>query len=556
MKKQLYRGFVQLLFFIFNLQRFVDCSICETCICAESGPARVVNCRGKRLEGNNIFRFDLLMFDEEPRLAALNLAENGLSVLPVDMFRNLNNLKVLNLSENYIENIPDEAFDHLQSLEELDLSKNNLTTLTNRVLERVTNIELLDLSSNRISELDPAINLLTRLIHLDLSHNNLENLPNGSLKTLTELRHLDLSFNKIVSLGEDNLSHLNNLTSLLLNNNHLVYLSPHELPVSIEHLNVGYNMISAIPNTLVNLKILEVYYNEIRELDAETFGFSEIESLNISGNKLTSYPDLKLKKLNVLDLSFNQLPTIPESISNENLPNLSLLVISGNPIRDLKFNSELRLRSFVAQSLDLLENIDEGAFAKLGSPAADECLNLTISKNEKLTFIQENAFNDLNLCSLDLSSNNLMSVSPLIINSKNNLTKNYSIDLQSNPFHCDCSLQWMLLELLPKLYTMNPELLENLRCATPPNLKNRRMVHWYKWKEEVFCEDSQILVSKSSVQTAGVMERNNGTIKIESSTGMLAALIGAAVVLSMLVAIGIVLARRIAVRRSRRNRRF
>lgn len=82
-----------------------------------------------------------------------------------------------------------------------------------------------------------------------------------------------------------------------------------------------------------------------------------------------------------------------------------------------------------------------------------------------------------------------------------------------------------------------------------------RMVHWYKWKEQVFCKDSQILVPKI-VQAAGVISGGGGSIKIESSTEMLAVLIGAVVGLSMLVIIGLVLARRIAVQRSRRNRRF
>lgn len=94
------------------------------------------------------------------------------------------------------------------------------------------------------------------------------------------------------------------------------------------------------------------------------------------------------------------------------------------------------------------------------------------------------------------------------------------------------------------------------RCASPPDLKDMRMVHWYKWRDQVFCKESQVLVSKLDLQAAGVMSGSTESVRIESSTGMLAVLIGAAVVLAMLVTVGIVLARRIAVRRSRRNRRF
>lgn len=37
------------------------------------------------------------------------------------------------------------------------------------------------------------------------------------------------------------------------------------------------------------------------------------------------------------------------------------------------------------------------------------------------------------------------------------------IDLQGNPLACNCSLQWMLNDLLPQLYVINPSILNNLR---------------------------------------------------------------------------------------------
>lgn len=65
---------------------------------------------------------------------------------------------------------------------------------------------------------------------------------------------------------------------------------------------------------------------------------------------------------------------------------------------------------------------------------------------------------------LDLSGNNLSSVSPVLIKSKNDSAYgNFVINLQNNPFHCDCSLQWILVDLVPTLYKMNPELLDELK---------------------------------------------------------------------------------------------
>ncbi|XP_046734360.1 leucine-rich repeat neuronal protein 3-like [Diprion similis] len=557
MKGHRYWNFIGLLLVTCNLHGSAECSMCETCICTSTDSAWIVNCQGKRLEDNNHHRFDLLMFDEEPRLSVLNLAENGMNFLPTDMFTNLVNLETLNLSRNHLQEIPETAFDQLQSLTDLDLSHNNLTALPERIITKITKLQRLNLSQNQLSVLDPDLKLLTNLTWLDVSHNNIQSLENGSLQSLTQLEYLDLSFNRIDSLGENNVIHLTQLATLTLNNNHLVYLSPHEFPVSIINLNVGYNMITNVPETLINLQTLDMAYNEIVELNDNLLSLVRVESLNFSGNKLTDFPNVKLEKLDTLDLSFNKLSVVPETIKNENLPQLSTLVISGNPIRELKFNSKLNLHWLIARSLELVESIDEDALSNLDDEKSEGCLNLIISQNKRLTQIDANAFRDVNLCSLDLSSNNLSSISPGLIKLQNNtgLLK-YSVNLQSNPFHCDCPLQWMLVELIPKLYDAYPQLLDDLKCASPPDRKDMRMIHWYKWKDQVFCEDSQILVSKVVVEAAGVMSQSSQTIKIESSTGMLAALIGAAVVLSMLVTIGIVSARRIAMKRSRRNRRF
>lgn len=347
-----------------------------------------------------MLNFDLLMFDEEPKLSNLDLAENEMFVLPSDIFRNLVNLKTLNLSKNNIQEIPINVFNYLESLIELDLSVNNLTNFSETIILKVANLEQLNLRKNQLSELDPSIKVMTNLTWLDVSYNNLSVLTNESFKTLTKLKHLDLSFNRISFIGVDTLIHLTQLTSLNLNNNHLVYLSSRELPTSITSLKVGYNMIRIVPNWLMNLQSLEIEYNQISEFNAEEISFTQIESLNFSGNKLTDFPAVKLVKLDTLDLSFNQISVLPETLKTENLPKLSTLVISGNPMRDLKFNSELKLKWLIARSMDLLERLDEGAFTKLAGNTPQDCLNLTISQNKRLTFVHENAFVEVNICSV------------------------------------------------------------------------------------------------------------------------------------------------------------
>lgn len=351
------------------------------------------------MDGGSTLNFDLLLFDEEAQMIDLNLSENKLSVLPTDMFRNLRDLKTLNMSDNQLEEIPPEAFEHLESLTVLDLSHNVLSSMTEALFSKIKGLEFLNVRNNKLKELDPAVQSLANLTWLDASHNAIESLDNVSFAT-SELKHLDLSFNGIVSLGEDNLVRLTKLVTLNLNNNRLVYLSPHELPVSVSSLNAGYNMIAVIPETLINLRILNVEYNKISVLDGNMTSFGKLESFNVSGNELTDFPNVALESLETLDLSFNRLTAVPDSLNAENFPVLSTLVISGNPIRELRFNSELNLELLVARSLDLLENIEEGAFNKLGSLEPDGCLNLTISGNKRLEKIHAKAFEDVNVCAV------------------------------------------------------------------------------------------------------------------------------------------------------------
>lgn len=63
---------------------------------------------------------------------------------------------------------------------------------------------------------------------------------------------------------------------------------------------------------------------------------------------------------------------------------------------------------------------------------------------------------------MDLSNNKLENLSPNIIMADGVKLK-YGVDLQGNPFKCNCSLQWMLNDLVPWIYSLNPELLNNLR---------------------------------------------------------------------------------------------
>lgn len=80
------------------------------------------------------------------------------------------------------------------------------------------------------------------------------------------------------------------------------------------------------------------------------------------------------------------------------------------------------------------------------------------------------------------------------------------------------------------------------------------MIHWYKWKKEVFCDDPSHLTEKMTVNIASVS--NEQVVTFETSFGMIVVLATAITVLTILTIIGILLTRRMLAKRIRINRRF
>lgn len=81
------------------------------------------------------------------------------------------------------------------------------------------------------------------------------------------------------------------------------------------------------------------------------------------------------------------------------------------------------------------------------------------------------------------------------------------------------------------------------------------MVHWYQWKEAIFCNATRLYSAKITAETLEVLARSS-SITLQTSNGMILVLIAAVIVLLVLVIVGIVLAKRVASRRTRINRRL
>ncbi|XP_019882150.2 chaoptin-like [Camponotus floridanus] len=529
------------------------CDICKICKCVSNIEA-IIDCHNRHLGINEDFNFNnLFTLDLPQTLEKLILSKNNIVFFPTNELKNLKYLKKLDLSQNNLSNIQSDIFKNLNDLEDLNYSHNLLWHFDISIINMDSSLSKFNLSHNQINSLEKSSeNTITKLKVFDVSHNNLTNLTNlvNFFNCLPELEYLDLSFNQLSTLPPKSLLYLQHLKILYINNNHLLDLNLQNLPLSLLELYAGNNFINHLLLQKSSIHILNIQNNCISNIYKNLTLLEELKNLNINGNSLSEFPDVFLKDLDTLDLSFNNLTIIPETISVKNFPNLRILKVNGNRLKDVKIRSELRLKRFEINFVKTIEEIGKETFLMLREREND-CINITISNNIKLNIIEKNVFQHMNICSLDLS-NNCFAHLPSELFDVNVSNAKYLINLQGNPFICDCSLQWMLNILVPKLYLMRPSLLEDLRCAGPPPLTDRRMVHWYKWKGNVFCNNTSHFAEKMIFASIS----NKQIVKFEISPGMIVALAMALFVLAILTTIGILLTQRIIVKKRRFNRRF
>lgn len=535
------------------------CDICKTCVCfnSQSNAGPIIDCHDRHLGTNEVLNFDLFTLDKHRPLNKLILSKNDMTLLPINELKNLKHLKRLDLSQNKLDNINSDILENLNELEDLDCSNNLLWGFDISILN-VSSLLKLNLSHNRINNLEKSTeNAITKLKVFDVSHNDLVDL--NFLEVMPELEYLNLSFNKLITLPVSSLFYMQHLKILRVNNNQLFSLNFQNLPLSLLELYTENNLINTVSFQKSSIHTLHIQNNNISNIHNNLTLLEELKNLNISTNFLSDFPDVFLNSLETLDVSFNYLTIIPETISVKNFPSLRILKVNGNQLKDIKIRSELNLEIFEMKFINTIEKIDEDTFLMLKEKRND-CINLIISSNTKLNIIEENVFQHMNICSLDLSNNNFTYLSSKLFNindfiyNKNISNLKYLINLQGNPFICNCSLQWMLNELVPKLYIMNRSLLEELRCAAPPPLANKRMIHWYKWKAEIFCDEFPHFAESMTVNIASISSKQVVTFK--PGPGMIAVLATVIVLLSILLIIGILLIRRMNAKRRRINRRF
>ncbi len=150
-----------------------------------------------------------------------------------------------------------------------------------------------------------------------------------------KIRELDLDYNKLGCLP-DSIGELKNLETLYLRGNKLECL-----PVSIgelknlETLYLSHNNLGCLPDSigeLKNLEYLNLDYNKLGCLPDSIGKLESLKTLYLDSNELKELPDSigKLESLKTLYLYNNKLGCLPDSIGN--LKSLKYLNLRGNKL--------------------------------------------------------------------------------------------------------------------------------------------------------------------------------------------------------------------------------
>ncbi|XP_053442687.1 podocan-like protein 1 isoform X1 [Nycticebus coucang] len=237
---------------------------------------------------------DLRVFPDNITRAAqhLSLQNNQLQELPYNELSRLSSLRTLNLHNNLIssEGLPDEAFESLTQLQHIYVAHNKLSVAP-QFLPR--SLRVADLAANQVKEIFPLTFGEKPVLRSVYLHNN--QLSNAGLPP-------------------DAFHGSEAVVTLSLSSNQLSYLPP-SLPPSLERLHLQNNLISKVPQGALSrqtqLRELYLQHNQLTDnsLDATTFS--------------------KLHSLEYLDLSHNQLATVPAGLPRS----LAVLHLGRNCIR-------------------------------------------------------------------------------------------------------------------------------------------------------------------------------------------------------------------------------
>ncbi|KAM7394617.1 hypothetical protein PAMP_021406 [Pampus punctatissimus] len=192
---------------------------------------------------------------------------------------------------------------------------------------------------------------------LDLSQNELAEVPDSVFEMLSKLKNLDLSSNQITHISKESFSGLVQLERLYLHANRIqsIHLEAFDGLEMLLELKLQGNQLTSLPTlNFPRLLLLELSYNNIPTLGPSDLQTPQLEALKVASLGLISVDEdlmASLGNLHELDISINQLKEVPQALKQDSLKGLIKLSLAGNPLGELKKEDFQKLKGL--QELDL-----------------------------------------------------------------------------------------------------------------------------------------------------------------------------------------------------------
>jgi len=256
------------------------------------------------------------------RLVIQGYPEIELDASPLE---NLSCLRILEWNKGPVSN--PEILGKLDQLKELRVRQTLLESLD--ILKGIKTLMKFEYSDAPVSHPE-AITGLTLIDDLVLKNTGLTDV--GFVSGLKQIIHLDLSGNQIA--GTEFLSGLTQLQTADLSNNQITRLSLADELQSLTRLDVSDNAISSVVVTaeLNSLNFLDLSNNKLTTPERLLLYTPALAELDLSHNQLRNMGKQRCQKLEILDVSGNDL-IVTDWISLQ--PNLKRLNLEHNRISDL-----------------------------------------------------------------------------------------------------------------------------------------------------------------------------------------------------------------------------
>ncbi|XP_049540983.1 protein artichoke-like [Anopheles darlingi] len=244
------------------------------------------------------------------RLEHLTISGSLMTAMSSELLKGQHQLQTVSYAHNRLTNLPSDTFRDSQQLVEIDLSFNHLTAVDPLWFKELINLKLINLESNRLSTIPghPALNGISLEV-LNVANNSLTSIDVESLLLQIPIQSLNISHNNLTDL--ELLDRYTVIALLDVSGNQLtdLELQPHYRTL-IANSNRIQSLRWASTGQKFHLHYLALAENRLEEVDQRMFTLRFLQALDLSENRLNSFPFEQLhqlKLLQVLDVSRNNI---------------------------------------------------------------------------------------------------------------------------------------------------------------------------------------------------------------------------------------------------------